>query len=91
MDSLNGKICKVYDQPLLSGVSSTNVKWCELETFQVFREPVKKPRKPSSEGRVWRVHYTDGNITYMKHFPTEELAIIAQDEAVMFNGFLGID
>lgn len=87
MDTLKGKICKVYDVPLYTHQRKEDSIMCEGEFFMVYREPLKKYSTQASQGRVWRVHYTHNNITYMKHFSDEEQAIKSQQEAVDLNGF----
>ena len=87
MKTLKGKICKVYDTPLMSHRRFDDSIMCEGGFFVVYREPLKKYDNQVSQGRVWRVHYTHNNITYMKHFSDEQQAIKSQWEAVELNGF----
>ena len=69
----------------------------EGELFKVYLEEIASTGNRGvtpCPSNVWRVSYTDtavSPIPHARHYPNKERATVGFQEAVMFNGFLGLD
>ena len=80
---------KSYDKPHTR--NPLKKEMCDGGWFFVYRERLCVPQgfcNSGHTGELWRVRYTNNNITSAKHFTDADRAKDSFDEAVMFNGFL---
>tara|TARA_R110000744_G_scaffold212696_3_gene331680 strand:+ start:349 stop:624 length:276 start_codon:yes stop_codon:yes gene_type:complete len=69
----------------------------EGELFKVYLEEIASTGNRGvtpCPSNVWRVLYTDSEVSvfpHVRHYPNKERATVGFQEAVMFNGFLGLD
>ena len=69
----------------------------EGDLFKVYLEEISSTGNRGvtpCPSNVWRVSYTDkevSSIPHVRHYPNKERAMRGFLEAIMFNGFLGLD
>ena len=70
---------------------------CSGDLFLVYLEEIQSVGHRGVEtvpSNVWRVHYEDREksvFPFVRHYVNKERALMGFEEAIMFNGFLGIE